>query len=84
MAQPSPTSPTAVAGEVVSDLEAMSGQLDEPGAANWELDKTFVADEDAAAQPAGDENPFGAIGGLLEGEESDEDRGNVLKFLRRD
>ena len=71
----------AVAGEVMSDLASLSDQLEEAPAANWQLDGTFVTEEPTA--PAADENPFGDIGNLVEGE-GEEDRGSVLKFLRRD
>ena len=72
---------TAMAGEVLDDLAAL-GQLDEqPAPANWQLDGTFVADAEPAA-PQVDADPFGDLGELLA--DSDEDRGSVLKFLRRD
>ena len=72
---------TAMAGEVLDDLAAL-GQLDEqPAPANWQLDGTFVADAEPTV-PQVDADPFGDLGELLA--DSDEDRGSVLKFLRRD
>lgn len=75
---------TAVAGEVLSDLATLSQMDDQQaGSGNWALDDTFTPD--APAAPTADENPFGALDTLLADEEvDDEDRGSVLKFLRRD
>jgi len=67
---------------VLDDLAAL-GQLDEPPApADWQLDGTFVADA-APVAPQVDADPFGDLGELLP-DSDDEDRGSVLKFLRRD
>ena len=73
---------TAMAGEVLEDLATL-GQLDEqPAQANWQLDGTFVADAEPVV-PQVDADPFGDLGELLT-DSDDEDRGSVLKFLRRD
>lgn len=81
-----PAAPTDVASEVLDDLATLStdlGEVPPPAEGNWELDDTF-ATEEAAVAPVADADPFGALGSLLEDEESDEDRSSVLKFLRRD
>ena len=71
----------AMAGEVLDDLATL-GQLDEqPAPANWQLDGTFVAEPEPIV-PQADADPFGDLGELLS--DDDEDRGSVLKFLRRD
>jgi len=80
---PEPQSGSAVADEVLNDLSAMGDQLEQTPDANWELDGTFVADGEEAA-PAADSDPFGELGGLIQDDADDEDRGSVLKFLRRD
>ena len=72
---------TALAGEVLSDLAELRELDGSPQHANWQLDGTFVADE-APTSPQPDADPFGALDELLD--DSDEDRGSVLKFLRRD
>ena len=75
---------TAMAGEVLSDLATLSDQLgDAPSPQeNWQLDGTFVAEE-APTVAAVDNDPFGDLGDLLS-DTDEEDRGSVLKFLRRD
>ncbi|MFT7474373.1 MAG: hypothetical protein ACI81L_001298 [Verrucomicrobiales bacterium] len=81
-----PSSPkTAIAREVLSDLAMLSDQLGETAGADtsWELDGTFVSEE-ANPMPEPDADPFGDLGELLSNASSDEDRGSVLKFLRRD
>lgn len=79
-----PDSATAMAGEVLDDLASMTDELEEHAAAseNWELDGTFVPDENAPP-PSVDGDPFGDLGELLN-DRSDDERGSVLKFLRRD
>ena len=79
--QPPAPTPTEMAGEVLDDLASMSGELDDGVAAgNWELDSTFVPQEEAGpAKVEGD--PFGDLGELLN---TEDERSSVLKFLRRD
>lgn len=76
-------SATAMAGEVLDDLASLSEELAQQSGSeegDWELDGTFVPEENPAPQsPEGD--PFGDLGELLK---DDEERSSVLKFLRRD
>ena len=78
-----PTSATAMAGEVLDDLASMTNELESRAAdpENWELDGTFVP-KDSPPPASVDADPFGDLGQLLD--ESDNERGSVLKFLRRD
>ena len=89
-----PMASETIAGEVISDLDAMGADLGAPAplapndAPNWQLDETFGVPDAAAVPvpdvaPAGDEDPFGAISGLI-GDDDSSDRGSVMNFLRRD
>jgi hypothetical protein len=75
---------TAMAGEVIEDLASLSDDLDDsiPEDTNWELDGTFVP-ETNPAPPEVEGDPFGDLGELLN-ETAEDERGSVLKFLRRD
>ncbi len=47
----------------------------------WQLDETF-SPASAPAEPVADNDPFAQLSGLIE--DAEEDRGSVMKFLRRD
>lgn len=78
------SSATEMAGEVLDDLASMTDELESraAGTENWELDGTFVPD-DNPPPPSVEGDPFGDLGDLLNDTSGDE-RGSVLKFLRRD
>jgi len=84
---PTPAPEASVAQPSAFDV-APADPVDVSGQ-NWQLDETFGAPAPAPEAPApaapapdADSDPFGALSGLIE--DAEEDRGSVMKFLRRE